>query len=350
MVVHDDSTAYTAARTAAGVLDRGGRGKLVAAGSDRRSYLHAMLTCDVDALGPGTGAYGAYLTPQGRMIADMRLLELGDLIVMDLGRDRVAEVLQKLDQFVFSEDVQFGDVSDTFGLASVVGPTSADVVCRVLNLDPVELAGWPEYRNRRVEWTGRAEALPHAVPVILAASTEIGARGFDLFVPSKAAGGLVEALAAEGAVRLDAGTAEVLRVEAGRPAFGVDMGTDTIPLEAGIEGRAISFTKGCYPGQEVVVRILHRGHGRVARRLTGLLVDGGEVPGRGDSLRSDDRDAGRVTSAVLSPALGRPIAIAMAHRDFLEPGTRLTVTHGGAQLTATVTPLPFVKDAPGQVA
>lgn len=341
MAVHDDSTAYEAARTAAAVLDRAGRGKVVVAGSERRSYLHAMLTCDVAALQAGTGCSGAYLNPQGRMIADLRLLELGDVLLVDLDRGRVAEVLQKLDQFVFSEDVQFGDVSETFGLASVVGPSSAAVVSRVLNaglgpearLDPTDLASWPEYRNRRVG------------PVIVAASTELGARGFDLFAPADSAGALVEALLREGAARLDAATAEVLRVEAGRPAFGMDMDTETIPLEAGIEGRAISFTKGCYPGQEVVVRILHRGHGRVARKLAGLLIDGDEVPARGDLLRAGDREAGRVTSAVRSPALGRPIAIAMVHRDFLEAGTRLEVLHGEARLTATTAPLPFVEPA-----
>lgn len=339
MAVHDDSTAYEAARGAAAVIDRGGRGKLVVAGSDRRSYLHAMLTCDVAALGPGTGCSGAFLNPQGRMIADLRVLELGDLVLIDLEPDRAAGVLQKLDQFVFSEDVKFGDVTDTFGLASIAGPASAEVVCRALNagpapgagLDASELRAWPEYRNARVG------------PVIVVASTELGARGFDLFAPTESAQALVEALTGAGAVRLDAATADVLRVEAGRPAFGVDMDADTIPLEAGIEGRAISFTKGCYPGQEVVVRILHRGHGRVARKLTGLLVDGTGVPDRGDLLRAGDREAGRVTSAVLSPALGRPIALAMVHRDFLEPGTRLTVLHGGDRLAATTAALPFVE-------
>lgn len=139
------------------------------------------------------------------------------------------------------------------------------------------------------------------------------------------------------------GTADVLRVEAGRPAFGQDMDGDTIPLEARIEERAISFTKGCYPGQEIIIRVVHRGQGRVARKLTGLLIDGTEVPSRFDLLRGGDRDAGRVTSAVMSPALGQPIAIAMVHRDFLEPGTQLTVLHGDQQLKASTTAMPFAR-------
>jgi folate-binding protein YgfZ len=115
----------------------------------------------------------------------------------------------------------------------------------------------------------------------------------------------------------------------------------TIPLEAGIESRAISFTKGCYPGQEVVIRVVHRGHGRIARRLVGLAIDGTEVPGAGDGLRSGDREAGKITSAAWSPLVGAPIALAMVQRDFFEPGTALTVLHGDHALMAWVVTLPF---------
>jgi folate-binding protein YgfZ len=127
-------------------------------------------------------------------------------------------------------------------------------------------------------------------------------------------------------------------VESGMPLFGRDMDEETIPLEAGIESRAISFTKGCYVGQEVIIRVLHRGHGRVARRLVGLTLDGDRVPEAGAAIRSGDREIGHVTSSSASPALQRPIALAYLHRDFLEPGTAVTV---GDQ-NATVAALPFV--------
>jgi folate-binding protein YgfZ len=338
MAVHHDS-GYEAARTGAAVYDRSGRGKVVVAGSDRRSYLHAMLTNDIAALQPGTGCYAAYLTPQGRMIADMRVLELGDLVLMDLDAARNAEVLQKLDEFIFSEDVQLGDVSDTFGLVSVVGPSAAMVLATVLSgpsptaTTPEAMNAWPEFGSLRATFSGET--------AIAVSSTELGVRGFDVFTPAPAAGSLVEALVASGAARLTPQDVEVLRVEAARPAFGIDMDSNTIPLEAGIEGRAVSFTKGCYPGQEVIVRVLHRGHGRVVRKLAGLVLEGDVVPQRGDPLRAGDRDAGRVTSAVLSPAVGRPIALAMVARDFLEPGTALTVQRGDLHLAAHVTPLPF---------
>jgi folate-binding protein YgfZ len=132
-----------------------------------------------------------------------------------------------------------------------------------------------------------------------------------------------------------------LRIEAGRPAFHVDMTEETIPLEAGIESRAISLTKGCYPGQEVVIRILHRGQGRVLRKLTGLTIDGDTVPSSGERLFANDKDVGHVTSAYHSPAIGLPIALAYVHRDYLAPGTEIAVAHGESRLKATVTALPF---------
>ena len=122
-------------------------------------------------------------------------------------------------------------------------------------------------------------------------------------------------------------TLDVLRVEAGRPAFLVDMDEHTIPLEAGLEDRAISFTKGCYVGQEVIVRVMHRGQGRVAKKLVGLLLDSDRATDR--SVRRSpfaDREVGRVTSAVWSPTLARAIALGYVHRDFIEPGTSLTVS------------------------
>lgn len=329
---------YRAAIGSAAVFDRSGRGKIAVAGNDRRTYLHAMLTNDIATLGAGSGCYAAYLTPQGRMIADMRLLEVGDLVLLDVAPEAAATVLENLDRFVFSEDVKLGDLTDAFGEVSIVGPDAARVVSDAVAGAPGapgadELAAWPEFRNARNAFRGET--------VLVAATRDAGVPGFDLYVERPHVPALVDALVAAGATRATGETWETLRVEAGRPAFPVDMGTDTIPLEAGIEARAISFSKGCYPGQEVIVRVVQRGHGRVARRLVGLRVEGGEVPAAGDLLRAGERDAGRVTSAVWSPRLDRPIALAMVHRDLVEPGTGLTVAHGGRSLDAAVVSLPF---------
>ena len=147
-------------------------------------------------------------------------------------------------------------------------------------------------------------------------------------------------------VALDVIPAELIESIEIKKSLTPDMDADTIPLEAGIEDRAISHTKGCYVGQEIIIRVLHRGGGRVARKLVGLLVDDA-VPSPGDGLRAGDREIGRVTSAVLSPALGRPVALGYVHRDFTTPGTDVQVLRQGTVLNATVAELPFVRRHPG---
>jgi len=330
---------YAAARKSAAVFDRSARGKIAVAGADRRSYLHAMLTNDVSSLAAGSGCYAAYLTQQGRMIADMVVLDLGDMILLDLDRSVTAEVLSKLDQFVFSEDVKLGDLSEAFGKLVVAGPSAASVVAAVVErpgavpLEVGDLDGWPPFRNLRAGFRGQV--------VVLAASDELGLPAFDVYVERPWLEPLLSALAALGATPADPRDWEALRIEAGRPAFGAEMDAATIPLEAGIESRAISFTKGCYPGQEVVIRVVHRGHGRIARKIVGLVVGGTEVPSPGDLLRAGDREAERVTSAAWSPRLDAPVALAMVQRDFFAPGTELTILHGDQTITAKVTGVPF---------
>jgi folate-binding protein YgfZ len=168
-----------------------------------------------------------------------------------------------------------------------------------------------------------------------------GVSGFDMYVDRAGAASLREKLLAAGAMTASDATVEVLRVEAGRPKFGADMNTDTIPLEAGIEDRAISLTKGCYVGQEVIVRVLHRGHGRVARRLVGLLFADDSSPAKGDAVFSGDKQVGEVTSAVLSPTKGAPIALAYVQRDYTSVGTEVIVKTSQGTTSARVHSLPF---------
>ncbi len=168
--------------------------------------------------------------------------------------------------------------------------------------------------SRTIAWRGAT--------VIVVGRDDLGEPGFDLLVAAEHADTLARAVRDAGAVDVDSSVAEVRRIEHGRPRFGKDMTEETIPLEAGIEDRAISLTKGCYVGQEIIIRVLHRGHGRVARRLVGLTLEpGAAVPAHGAAIRSGDREIGTVTSAALSPALGRPIAMGYVHRDFVEAGT-----------------------------
>jgi len=146
-----------------------------------------------------------------------------------------------------------------------------------------------------------------------------------------------------GATYLEPETVELLRVEAGEPAFLVDVTTETIPLEADFAASAVSFSKGCFPGQEVLVRIRDRGHGRVARKLVGLTMGGAEVPARGAVVRAGDKDVGVVTSAVFSPSCNAAIALGFVQRDLADPGKTVSILGADGALAATVTALPFAR-------
>jgi folate-binding protein YgfZ len=334
-----DAHQYDIVLQGAGLLDLPDRGRIVLHGQDRKTFLHALLTNDIVALGPGTGCYAALLTAQGRMVADMHVFELGDVTLLDVHLRDKDTLLAKLDQLIFSEDVQLGDVSESWTSMSVQGTTSAAVLASTLaragaTAEAIAgMASWIPYQSRRI--TVGDDTL------LTARVDDFGRPGFYVYSTPGLALRLRSALAASGAVAIGRDTAEVLRIEEGRPLFHVDMTEETIPLEAGIESRAISLTKGCYPGQEVVIRILHRGQGRVLRKLTGLTIDDDVVPSPGDGLFTNDKDVGRVTSACRSPAIGKPIALAYVHRDCLATGTEIEVAHGESRLKATVTALPF---------
>jgi folate-binding protein YgfZ len=350
MIPTVSQAAYEAARRGAGLIDRSDRGRVVVSGQDRAAYLQGLLTNDIAALKPGQGCYAAYLTPQGRMIADLLVYELGDVILLTMTGDVTATVLARLDQFIFSEDVQLGDVTGTFAQHAIVGPGAAAVVAQALDgVSADQLSTLGEHANMR--------ALAGGHPVIVARVTDTGEPGFDVFVEQGQAVSLTTKLQEAGAAPIDAATADTLRIESGVPRFRRDMDEETIPLEAGIEGRAISLTKGCYVGQEVIIRVLHRGHGRVARKLVGLVVEGGPPAPVGATVRAGGREIGRVTSATISPALGRSIALAYVHRDFVQPGTPVVVDEvdrvddvdNVEPRPAVVTALPFVSRTGGAI-
>jgi folate-binding protein YgfZ len=325
---------YLALREGAALVDRSGRGRIRLTGNDRRAYLQGLLTNDIAGLAPGEGCYACLLTAQGRMISDMYVVETGDAILMDLEPHATTRVVAHLDQFVFSEDVVVVDVTESTRQLAVFGPRSTQVLRDSLgaSVDGIDLEGLPVLSNRAIAWNGQ--------PVTIVRRDDLGEIGFDLWIAADLGDALSPAIRDAGAAVAGPEVAEIRRVEAGRPAFGKDMTEETIPLEAGIEDRAISRTKGCYVGQEVIIRVLDRGHGRVARRLVGLTCEvGADVPGVGAPISVGDRAIGSITSAVLSPSLERPIALGYVHRDFVATGTGVTI---GAGVPATVTALPFV--------
>ena len=325
---------YRAIREDAALVMGAARGRIAVSGKDRASYLHGLLTNEIQALQPGSGCYAAWLTPQGRMVTDMHVLEAGDMILLDVPSSVRELVLARLDQFLFSEDVQLADVTEALRSVSVHGPRALDTVERTIAFaENASALEWPQYRNARAEFAGH--------PVVVARIDQLGVPGFTVYVDAQREADLVAALENGGATRVAQAAVEAARVEAGYPVFGVDMNEDIIPLEAGIEERAISFTKGCYVGQEVIIRVLHRGGGRVARRLVGLRLQNEVMPPpRGTRIHAGGRDVGFITSAAQSPRLGT-IALAYVHRDFVTAGTQVEVESGGGPTPATVSALPF---------
>ena len=310
---------YAAAHESAVVSEQSTRGTIALTGGDRQSFLHALLTNDIAALRKGSGAYAAYLTPQGRMISDMRVIETGDRALLGVEAALASPLAERLDKLLFSEDAQVADVSSELDEVGVHGPAAADIIARATGVSVDALVG--QYDNAKA-----AGDQVSAGPLSIVRDDAFGVPGFDIYVPREAGNALRERLVQAGAVRAGDGTLEVLRIEAGRPRFGVDMDTETIPLEAGIEDRAISFTKGCYVGQEVIIRVMHRGHGRVARRLVRLVLPSGTgVPSPGDKILSGDRPVGEVTSAAVSPKAGAPMAMGYVHRDYAAAGSELSI-------------------------
>jgi folate-binding protein YgfZ len=324
----DNSRGYAALRGGAGLIERTDTGRIALTGADRRSYLQGLLTNDIEALTPGTGCYAAMLTAQGRMITDMRVLELGEAVQLDVPRALTQAVYEHLDRFVFSEDVKVADVTDAHGEVGLYGPAALDILVKAGTQ-----GGAPGalYGITRIQIAGVAARLVR--------SDDFGVQGFGILVASADAPAVMAALAAAGGITVEESDLETVRIELGRPRFGADLDTDVIPLEAGLEARAISRSKGCYVGQEVIVRVQDRGHGRVARRLVGLALDASAaLPERGAPIEADGRAIGRVTSAAWSPSLARPIALGYVHRDFVAAGTHVLL----AGSAANVADLPLV--------
>jgi folate-binding protein YgfZ len=325
-VTTDDQ--YRALLERAGIGAVAARHPLSVAGTDRASFLHGLLSNEVRTLGAGTGCYAAWLTAQGRMITDLHVFETGDRILLDVPAEIAAATLQRLDQSLFSEDVQLADPGLQITPVVIHGPQAAAVIGTVIP-SASGLAAWAEYANEAFPFGGST--------VRVARVTQLGVPGFCIYVEHGAARELRDALERAGAPAVGAEAIHAARIEAGYPVFGVDMTTDTIPLEAGIEDRAISFTKGCYVGQEVIVRVMHRGGGRVARRLMSLRFEDAP-PEPGTKLLAGEREAGWVTSAARSPRSGA-IGLGYVHRDSAVAGTRLAVASTGVAALVSERPV-----------
>ena len=299
---------YEVVTTGCGLVDRSERGKLALTGAAAKEFLNGQVTNDVEALTPGAGLYAAFLTHKGKMLGDVRVLDAGDELLLDTERVALQALFDMVRRFSVGYDVELHKRTVQRALFSLVGPRAREVV-----------PGVPESEHAHVETElGRAIAT---------------ADGVDVLCDAEDADRVRAALAAAGAEPVSEEAAEIVRVERGRPRYGIDMDDGTIPEEAALNERAVSFTKGCSVGQETVARLHWKG--KPNRRLRGLR---GSAPlATGDELRGADKVLGRVGTAVISPVHG-PIALAIVRRE-AEPGDSLAVGDGG--VAAEVVELPF---------
>jgi folate-binding protein YgfZ len=304
---------YRQLREECGLLDRSARGKLIVSGGEAAEYLQGQLTNDVEALAPGEGQYAALLDRKGRLQADMQVLRLStEEIWIDTEPEALPAAKRHLEMYKVGREVAIADVTAERAILALIGPRSVEVA---------GTAALPEHASQA--------AAPGGVEC-LAVGT---AAGIDLIVKAGEAGRLREALLAAGAAEVGPEAAEIVRIEAGAPRFGAEMSSETMPAEAGIVERAVSFTKGCYIGQEPVARLHYKG--RPNRHLRGLELSAPTQPGA--ALRLGEKEVGKLGSACLSPARG-PIGLAIVRRE-AEPGAELAVGEDG--VTARVVDLPF---------
>jgi folate-binding protein YgfZ len=299
---------------ACGLLDRSERGKLALTGGEAKSFLQGQVTNDVEALAPGAGLYAAFLTPKGKMLGDLRALDTGAELLLDTERVALQELFNMIRRFSIGYNVQLHKRTLERGLLSLIGP-QADQISGAARAG----LGPEEHAHLALELAG--------IPVRVV-RTHVGV---DLLVDSVHTDALKLALHELGAPEVAEDAAEVLRIESGRPRYGVDLDDSVIPQEAGLNERAVSFTKGCYVGQETVARLYYRG--KPNRHLRGLRSE--RELRRGEELIYEARSAGRVTSTAVSPRFG-PVALAFVRR---EAPVGATVEVGGG--AAEVVSLPF---------
>ena len=330
---------YAAALGAAAFIDRSDRVRLEFSGPHAAATLNGLLTNNVLALTPGTGQYAAALTPKGRVIADLHVFARDDSVVVDTDARTAPALLAMLRKFVNPRFATYRDVSGETCAVGVFGPHAARLAGGIAELDADALAALPRFAHARGERGGSA--------LHIARIPDLGVPGFELVAPAAERATIERALLDGGAARLDASDAEVLRVEAGWPRSGVDFDDARLAQEVGVDRLGgVSFDKGCYTGQETVIRVHHRGH--VNRTLRGLRADRPLTPGAG--LRdAEGAIVGDVRSAAASPRFGH-IALAYVRREVADGVTVAAqpASVGDAAsppspdaVSATTVPLPF---------
>ncbi|MDB6029222.1 MAG: Folate-binding protein YgfZ [Verrucomicrobiales bacterium] len=326
---------YTALQNSVGVLDLSFRSRICLAGADRQKFLNGQVTNDVNKLKAGEGCYAALITAKGKMQSDLNIYNLENELLLDFEPGLSDAISQRLDKYIIADDVQVVDVAPHYGLLSVQGPKAAETIAK-LDLG-IAIPQQPmSFASVKSDMLGE---------IYLMNQPRVGGSGFDLFVPTNALGAVADKLIA--AAKEFGGRAcgwralEIARVEAGLPRFGADMDENNLPPEAGLDKRAISYTKGCYIGQEVIARI--RTYGQVAKALRGLRLPDElkALPSRGEKVFLGDKDVGYITTAIFSPKLKANIALGYVRREANKIGTELVLKTSEGNIPVKTVELPF---------
>jgi folate-binding protein YgfZ len=295
------SSGYLALRESAAYLDLSSRGRIRVNGDDRARLLHAMTTNEVQQLQPGQGCYTFFLNAQGRILGDANLFCLDDHLLLDTEPETRTKLYEHLDRYIIADDVTLEDETAMTAAVAVEGPRAHSVL---------ENADLPEEPYSWTRWGSR----------VVARVASTGPNGYLVFAPASEKDELLAQLGASGVLPATPEDARMVRIEHGRPRYGEEI-TERYLLQETGQMHAVSFQKGCYLGQEIVERI--RSRAQIHRILRRLELDTTEVPEAGVKLKAGDADAAEIASAVLSPALGKVVALAYVRTQYAEPGTGL---------------------------
>lgn len=310
----------------AGLIDLSSRGRIKVGGSEAVMFLNGLITNDMKTLGENRWMPAAFPTVQGRLIGAVRVARIGPTFLLDTDAESREAVLKTISRFTLAGDFKVTDLTEETVMLSIQGARAIEVVENVFASSLSELL-----RDGVVEldWQN--------IPVTIVRATHTAENGVDLVIDTGHASELRQALLNSGVQPVSTETFEVLRVEAGIARYGRDMDESNVVTETNLDD-AVSFTKGCYLGQEIIVRIKHRGH--VAKKLTGLRFDTDQEIEPGTVLKFGDKEIGRVTSAVFSPKLKTTIALGYVRHEHLASGTTVSTDKN---IAATVTELPFIR-------
>jgi glycine cleavage system T protein len=320
-------------RGSVGLMDLSFHGVVKVGGKEGAQFLHGLVTNDVKGLGKGQGMRAAFLTGHGKVKALCRILGLGEEYLLINDPQTHEKVYKYVFPFTYAGDFKADDISDQHRILSVQGP-KALLVMKEICFEPV-----PTLSEHA--WIETIIAGHH---VLVARASHTGEQGFDILVPESGLKDVWDFVLLKGAFHSIAPVGmlalESLRIEAGIPVYGVDVDESNMMLETGLAD-AVSFTKGCYTGQEAVAMATYRGH--VSKKLSGLAVASNNVPSRGDKVLKEGKEIGYVTSALRSETLGAIIAMAYVKYGFFEPGNTVEIDSQGNALPATVVELPFYR-------